>query len=346
MNAETESQSTSRPDHPPEASAAPPRISLAGLLDAAGMLACSASFLALAGPLHWTLELTTHFRFHYVLCLACCLVSTVLRRRRTISAVFVLGLLPNLIVLGEAGLTQQVPTVRSGPGVKIASVNVLSSNQRQEPLLRWLASQDPDVIALMEVNAAWANALAPLGGRYPHQVVQPRNDNFGIACFSRLEMRERQVLEFGPSGLPSIFLSLELEGRAVSLLATHPLPPLSARHAFSRDQQLTELGLWLVNRPEPAILVGDFNTTPWAPGFRALLRKTGLRDTLAGRGWQPTWPSRFSGLGIPIDHCLVSRHWAVAERTIGPGIGGDHRPLLIDLRLPDGLEKGQSERTP
>jgi endonuclease/exonuclease/phosphatase family metal-dependent hydrolase len=47
----------------------------------------------------------------------------------------------------------------------------------------------------------------------------------------------------------------------------------------------------------------------------------------------PTWPTRFSPLLIPIDHCLVSATVAVVKRSVGPNIGSGHCPLLVDLAL-------------
>jgi endonuclease/exonuclease/phosphatase (EEP) superfamily protein YafD len=211
---------------------------------------------------------------------------------------------------------------------------VLSSNQRHADVLQLVRREQPDLVVALEVTGAWAQSLAALREDYPHQVIVAREDNFGIACYSRLPVRHHEVLDLGPADLPSILLELELGERTVCVVATHPLPPISARHTRARDEQLEAIAALLEARAEPVVLVGDFNTTPWAPGFKDLLKAGAIRDTLAGRGWQPTWPAKLGCFGIPIDHCVVSEEWTVGERRVCPSIGGDHRPLLIELRLP------------
>jgi endonuclease/exonuclease/phosphatase (EEP) superfamily protein YafD len=80
-------------------------------------------------------------------------------------------------------------------------------------------------------------------------------------------------------------------------------------------------------------MVGDFNVTPWSPLFADLLRDSGLADSCRGFGWQPTWPTRLPAMfRIPIDHCLHGAGVAIVDRRVGPEIGSDHLPLLLELR--------------
>jgi len=41
-------------------------------------------------------------------------------------------------------------------------------------------------------------------------------------------------------------------------------------------------------------------------------------------------------LRIPLDNCLVSEEVAVAGRRVGPDIGSDHLPLVVDFALASG----------
>jgi len=38
-------------------------------------------------------------------------------------------------------------------------------------------------------------------------------------------------------------------------------------------------------------------------------------------------------LGIPIDHCLVSPEIIVTKRSVGPSVGSDHYPVIIDFSI-------------
>jgi len=59
-----------------------------------------------------------------------------------------------------------------------------------------------------------------------------------------------------------------------------------------------------------------------------LLKGSGLQ--LAANAWKPTWRVS-SPLAIAIDHALTSKSLVITAREIGPGVGSDHRPQIIDL---------------
>ncbi len=61
-----------------------------------------------------------------------------------------------------------------------------------------------------------------------------------------------------------------------------------------------------------------------------------LLDSRRGFGVQRSWPTsmKVSILGtmrIPIDHALVSRDVKVLDRRVGPFIGSDHFPIMVDI---------------
>ncbi len=126
---------------------------------------------------------------------------------------------------------------------------------------------------------------------------------------------------------------VETAGGAITELGTHPLPPGSPERLRLRDEQLTALAGFVAGLRKPLILAGDLNVTPWSPRFERLLRETGLTDTARGRGLQGTWPVGLPWMRIPIDHCLISESFRVVDRKVGPAVGSDHFPLLVDLEL-------------
>ncbi|MBW1762831.1 MAG: hypothetical protein JRJ64_15305 [Deltaproteobacteria bacterium] len=73
--------------------------------------------------------------------------------------------------------------------------------------------------------------------------------------------------------------------------------------------------------------------SPWNHHFRRLLKRTGLRDSSQGRGVQPTWPTHNPLLRIPIDHCLHSEGIHVVQKKIGPAVGSDHYPVIVDFTM-------------
>ena len=81
------------------------------------------------------------------------------------------------------------------------------------------------------------------------------------------------------------------------------------------------------------IVIGDLNLTPWSPRFRALLDDGGLGDSRVGFGHHATWPVWFPLLLIPIDHVLADPEIKVYRREVGPAVGSDHYPVLVELGI-------------
>jgi endonuclease/exonuclease/phosphatase (EEP) superfamily protein YafD len=84
----------------------------------------------------------------------------------------------------------------------------------------------------------------------------------------------------------------------------------------------------------PALVMGDLNATPWSRPFAELRAHGGLCDSRAGFGVQPSFPSASAALRIPIDHLLASCSIGVRDRRIGPDVGSDHLPVILDLVVP------------
>jgi len=201
-------------------------------------------------------------------------------------------------------------------------------------MLEFLRTVDADVILLMEVNERWMTALAPLRPHYLEVIADPREDNFGIALFSRVTSTNGAVIRLSRAEVPSIVTTLLINGQSIVLLGTHPLPPGSAEYARLRNEQLGEIAAHIQRCTSPAIVFGDLNTTPWSPYFTELLRKSGLRNTSQGLGLHGSWPAVLPVGRIPLDHCLVSSNLHVLDKQLGPQVGSDHLPVVIDLKIP------------
>jgi endonuclease/exonuclease/phosphatase (EEP) superfamily protein YafD len=116
------------------------------------------------------------------------------------------------------------------------------------------------------------------------------------------------------------------------VLAIHPVSPVSARRARHRDAQLEFAAQWALAHRGPAIVVGDFNATPWSHAFRRLLAATDLANSQRGFGVEASYSAHTSFLfRVPIDHLLHTPDLAVLDRRLGPAIGSDHFPLIVDL---------------
>lgn len=298
------------------------------------MLCGAVTLTGFLGKLWWLLELTSHFPLHLAVASGLFTGIWALKRRwrwtafsgavTTINALLVLALFwPG---------NQSAPT--SGQRLRLVAVNVHTANLRTDLVLDFLQKIDADVVMLMEVNQRWMNALASLSNRYPEIITEARSDNFGIAMLNRVGSTNSAVIYLGEAEVPSIRTTLLINGQTVTLLGTHPLPPGSAEYSRLRNDQLRAIVATVRESRTPTILLGDLNATPWSPYFRELLRASGLRNTSQGRGLYGSWPAGLPVGRIPLDHCLVSPSIHVVDKQLGPQVGSDHLPVVIDLQIP------------
>jgi endonuclease/exonuclease/phosphatase (EEP) superfamily protein YafD len=303
-----------------------------GLITLLGVGAATLFLLGGLGRWWWVAELCSHFRPHYALVLGLTGAALLFWRRWRSSAFLLLtGLIAALPVLAlyreGDGAPPGVPTVR------LLSANVLTSNRDTGRLLAQIKAEDPGLLVLLEINERWRSELTSLEATYPHRLLKPREDNFGIAVFSRLPGTALELEQLGETRLPSIVATFEWQGEPMTLIATHPLPPLGSSGARRRNRQLEAIAERAAATAGAVIVIGDLNITPWSPHFRDLLQQGELRNSAQGHGPQPTWPAGSRLMRIPIDHCLHSAELVTVDRRVGSDIGSDHLPIVVDLAL-------------
>jgi endonuclease/exonuclease/phosphatase (EEP) superfamily protein YafD len=311
-------------------------LSIWGLVEVVDIFLCLATITGFLARLWWLFELTSHFRLHLAIALATIAAVWMLKRQRRRAVVcFAFATVNAALVFALFWPIADEP-LGSGGRLRIVSVNVHTENERSDLLLEFLRGADADVVLLMEVNDRWMTALSPLYTNYPHRVADVREDNFGIALFSRLPLTNASVVEIGSAGVPSVIADVAVNEQTIHLVGTHPLPPGSSENARLRNEQMAEVANHVRNQQTPAIVFGDLNVTPWSPYFTDLLRHSGLKDTSQGRGLFGSWPAWLPFMRIPLDHCLSSPSIHVAEKHLGPQIHSDHLPVVIDLVITRG----------
>lgn len=324
----------------PEASAQPfsLRRVLVLLVQTPTLFVLLLTFASFFARYWWRAEQFCHFRLQYGWLLVIAATVLISARQQRFALVAILGALVNFaFVLPIYGIAQP-GDIEKKPW-RLISYNVLSSNDRYDDVLEMLRKEDADVVLLYEVSHAWARQCEKLRDKYPHQHLLPQSNNFGIALLSRVSWQSVETIEWGTDGAPSIVAEFHSFG---TLIGTHPLPPGSRKIAEMRNDQLRAIGKYCRQQNEAAarngessrlIVAGDLNITSYSPFFHDLLRTANLLDSRQGFGVQASWSPRIPLLfSIPIDHCLVSPSLEVINRRVGPKLGSDHRPVMIDLR--------------
>ena len=300
---------------------------------AAGAIICASTLFGLLGRFWWFFDLFSHFRVQYFLSISIITVFLLIAKHYRVSAGFGLCAAINLIPIlpyyfGSA-------TTKSGDGatLRAVSINVNTANRRFDLVKQFLRDNHPEIVLMIEVDKAWVTALEEIHPTYPYQKSSLREDNFGIALYSKLPFRKCDVVSFGRANVPSIVGEFDAQGRSLTIIGTHPPPPAGGAKSAYRNDQINAIAEYLATVPTPKILMGDLNMTPWSYHFGRFTAATGMADSATGRGLALTWPTDQILLRIPIDHCLVSKEITIKNRFVGVDIGSDHFPIVVDFAL-------------
>jgi endonuclease/exonuclease/phosphatase (EEP) superfamily protein YafD len=286
------------------------------------------ALLALSAPLGFVPEILSQFRAQAAVAFLAVAVAALLVRawRTAVGAGAFAALFVGLLVPYWTAPRDRV----DGPKLTILFANVLGSNENHAALIARIAEERPDVVALVEARHHWTSALSAALPDYPHRLLEPRVDNFGVALFSRRPLAQPMIRAFGPAGTPSATARLELEdGPPIDLVVVHPHPPVGRASRDLRDLALQEMAAAMRGRSR-LVVVGDFNATPWSPIFDAPeLRALDLHEARPGFGVLPSWPVDAPLLGVPIDQAWASRGLGFADFRLLPSIDSDHRPFVV-----------------
>ncbi len=297
------------------------------------VLVWGATAAAFAARAFWMCELATHFRAQYAALLMLSAAGLLFLHHPAWAAAAGLGGAINLAILLPTYGRMTLPSRPQRPGIKALLMNVNFRNQDYESTLNLIHLTRPEFVAIIEVTRVWQDQLAPLREIYPYTEGVALRSGWGMLLLSRLPFQHSRTVRRRERGIPYVLAEVQIKGRPVTIILTHPYAPSTRRQAHDRNRQFDALAR-IVSQVDPPVLVfGDLNCSPWSPFFSRLLRATGLRDSRHGFGLQPTWPARNPLLGIPIDHCLVSPEITVHDRRVGPGMGSDHWPVFVEFSV-------------
>lgn len=294
------------------------------------------SLAAFGGQWVWWLDVLANFRAQYVVGLiAFGLVLLMSKWRRIGYGVLAVAAINLVFVLPlYAGSPADPDPV--APSIRVMSFNLLSTNQNYSEVLEYIETVDPDLVLLHEASRPWEVAVEAADLDY--EVIRPRSDDliFGTLVMVRGEDVEAVSYGFTETHPRAVSIVYRPTGwpEGISVLSTHPLAPTEERRAKLRDAQLGFAADWALAEEGAFLVVGDFNATPWSWPMRNLLNKAPLLNSQLGFGLQPSFPTTSAFLmRVPIDHLVHSEALAVVDRRLGPAMGSDHFPLVVDLQL-------------
>ncbi len=304
-------------------------VGIRGLLEVAAIGTLLLSAVTMWDTGQHFVELFSHFRLQYFAVAVILLFVFAVWRAPFYAVCALISVAINAsFVLPWYGAAQAAP---GGMQMKFVYANLLSTNDDHDRLLKLIEVERPDLIFLQEFSPQWQVTMERLKASYPAAYARPREDNFGIAMFSRVPLTAVSHVDSPPLGYPTLIATTSVNGAELTMISSHPMIPVGRDNFAARNAQIQSLAELVNTIDGPVMLLGDLNATIWDRYYRQLEADTGLRNARRGFGILPTWPT-FMPLGlIPIDHVLVSEEISVVEARTGPRIGSDHLPLIVTV---------------
>jgi endonuclease/exonuclease/phosphatase (EEP) superfamily protein YafD len=280
--------------------------------------------------LSWVFEPATVFRLQYAALLAAAgLLALALRQPYLAAAAVALGGV-NIAAIAPWQHPPRAAASSADPTLRIVAFNVRSGNHRYDQLAPLVARLRPDVLGLVELTPGWAQAAESASSRVrPRRFVVQRGA-YGMGLLSAMQPTELSARRFPADGPPVLITRFKIRDLPVTFVLVHVHTPFAGS---VHERELRALAAARPRLGSRLIVCGDFNTVPWAAQFRDFSRSARLTDVFRGDWHGYSWPSWSRLLGVPLDHCLISSGLAVRGRHLGPSIGSDHFPLVLDVAI-------------
>ena len=292
-----------------------------------------ASLASFGGRWVWWLDVLANFRAQYFVMLAILGGIVVISRwKKSGIAILAISLL-NLAFVAPLYFGSPGKSDPAAPHLVVLSFNLLSTNENYNEVIDYIESVDADLVFLHEASRPWEVALEAADLDY--EFIRARSDNliFGTVILARDEV-EAVSHGFAEAQPRAVALDYQPDDWPVSvqILSSHTLAPTTEKRAGLRDAQLAFAASWAAEQDGAYFVVGDLNATPWSWPFRRLVSEGRLRNSQIGFGLQPSFSATSNVLfRVPIDHLLHSEALRIRDRRLGPNLGSDHFPLVVDL---------------
>jgi len=281
----------------------------------------------------WFIDIFSNFKFQLTcISLVLFLLNIFLKKSRILGTVLLLLIFWNASFMYNLYFPNRFGEIIKGKGTSILSINLLTNNNQSDKVIELIRDTDPNILVLLEYNSKWEELLSETLSEYKHQKKEVRNDPFGIGFFSKIPSKNT-VLNFDHSGIPSIRSDVEINKKKLTILATHPQPPLGQQNFELRNSHLETIEEKRIEFHPNLIVVGDLNTSSYSIHFRKFLKKMNLKDSRNGFGELITWPANHRLIGTTLDHFLVSKKINVMRRNVLKYTGSDHLPIYMEFSI-------------
>lgn len=308
---------------------------------------------------HWTVRILDYPRNQKLVLLLATMVWGIALWGRTevfdhmllvalvLATVYVVWLVWPYSPLGRK-MVQRVKPRSQGEVLCLLVCNVYQENRRYDRMSALVKAKDPDVVFLLETDAAWQRGIAASVEHLKHRIEVPLDNTYGLLFYSRFPLKGEQVRYLIDKEIPSIVADITFRDHTIRFYGLHPTPPVPQENPEStdRDAEVLMIGREAKKCPHPVIVFGDLNDVAWSHTTRLFLRISGLLDPRRGRGMFSTFHAKYPFARWPLDHFFVSGHFRLVDMRVERNVGSDHFPISLSvvLRSEDDTEALQADR--
>lgn len=254
-----------------------------------------------------------------------------------------------VLLVGVVGFVPPTPATLSAPQMqpelRVLTYNIGGGELAPGRFAPWLESLAPDVAVFQECHDAIEPAQASLVQAGWKVEIQHGSCMVSRHPIRKVEVRDpKEIWKMGGSGV-IVRYEVATPRRVVTVINVHLETVREGLSAVMRrglggaselesniDQREIEsvLARAFANQTHgPLIVAGDFNMPVESAIYRAHWSEFTNAFSCAGWGFGATKATRWHG--IRIDHVLLGPGWLCAGAQVGPDLGLDHRPMVVDL---------------
>ncbi len=285
------------------------------------------SLVGLFSGLWWFFDLFNHFRPQALLASTIFfLLSLLIKDKKCAILSFAVIALNSALMIERVYAFPAVSNLHQASSVEgktqnisLLFSNVLTSNSLHQSLLDTISHYKTDIVITIEVDKKWKKVLEEIKPAYAYSAAFPRQDNFGMAVYSKLPFEDVRY-PAGNQRLPLMVIDFD----SFVVIAVHPLPPVNKKNTAELHAYIKTVADIVRDTKKPIVLVGDFNATIWSETVNHLRGLNLMRTNQFGFAW--TWPTGFWPFAVQIDHVFV-RDVVMADFEVLSDIGSDHFPI-------------------
>lgn len=286
------------------------------------------SILGYFSKFNFLFDICSQFCLQYLIFALIVLVFYIIKKQKTIKSLLVIFIiLLNLFpVLGSIKINDSTKK----QGFTIEVINLLTKNKKYNAVRKEINDKSPDILVIQELDDKWSEELQAVKENYPFIYEISRQDNFGIALYSKIHITEIRKFFVGTLDVPAISAFCDYEGKVFEIICIHTTPPICQKYFKNTQKVIDDLANYVVENGHNVIITGDFNTAPYSYNYKNFVKTSKMKDL--SNIFHPTWSAFWlSPFRITLDHIFVTKSFAVRDYAVGNNIGSDHLPIWAEI---------------